>query len=185
VLSSCARLDLQRGVFIWQFPTKTLCAFLACYLYRWHFPSLYLTRLFSNGSLDCALAQMVSLRPLTAEARFRTRFRQSMWDLWWTKWQWDRFFSEFFCFAVSLSFHHDSPCSYIAWETNNRPVGGRSSETSSYAIDMNNRNIDSLMEPVHCARYSSQFCRICFTVPSVNAHTTKESLPLISMKSSA
>jgi succinate dehydrogenase/fumarate reductase cytochrome b subunit len=22
-----------------------------------------------------------------------------MWDLWWTKWQWDRFFSEFFGFT--------------------------------------------------------------------------------------
>jgi hypothetical protein len=33
------------------------------------------------------MAQAVSRRPLTAEAR-----SQSMWDLCWTKWHWDRFF---------------------------------------------------------------------------------------------
>jgi hypothetical protein len=25
-----------------------------------------------------------------------------MWDLWWTKWHWDRFFSEFFGFSLSI-----------------------------------------------------------------------------------
>jgi hypothetical protein len=30
---------------------------------------------------------------------------------------------------LSISFHHDSPCSYIIWRMNNRPVSGRSSET--------------------------------------------------------
>jgi hypothetical protein len=28
-----------------------------------------------------------------------------MWDLWWTKWHWDRFFSEYFDFLLSISFH--------------------------------------------------------------------------------
>jgi hypothetical protein len=28
-----------------------------------------------------------------------------MWDLWWTKWHWDRFFPEFFGFPLSVSFH--------------------------------------------------------------------------------
>jgi hypothetical protein len=36
------------------------------------------------------MAQAVSRRPLTAEAR--TRPGQYMWDLWWTKWHYDRFF---------------------------------------------------------------------------------------------
>jgi hypothetical protein len=27
------------------------------------------------------------------------------WDLWWTKWHWDRFFSESFGFPLSISFH--------------------------------------------------------------------------------
>jgi hypothetical protein len=30
---------------------------------------------------------------------------QSMWDLWWTKWHWDRFFSMYFGFFLSISFH--------------------------------------------------------------------------------
>jgi hypothetical protein len=41
-----------------------------------------------------AMAQAVSRRPLTTEARVRSQVK-SMWDLWWTKWHWDRFFSEF------------------------------------------------------------------------------------------
>jgi hypothetical protein len=31
-------------------------------------------------------------------------------------------------FPPSISFHRGSPCSYITWEMNNRPIGGRSSE---------------------------------------------------------
>jgi hypothetical protein len=34
---------------------------------------------------------------------------QSMWDMWWTKWLWDRYFSEFFGFPLSASFHCRSP----------------------------------------------------------------------------
>jgi hypothetical protein len=30
---------------------------------------------------------------------------QSMWDLWWTKWHWDRFFFQYFGFPLSVSFH--------------------------------------------------------------------------------
>jgi hypothetical protein len=32
----------------------------------------------------------------------RPRPGHSMWDLWWTKWQWDRIFSEFFGLPVSI-----------------------------------------------------------------------------------
>jgi hypothetical protein len=28
-----------------------------------------------------------------------------MWDLWWTKWHWNRFFPEYFSFTQSVSFH--------------------------------------------------------------------------------
>jgi uncharacterized membrane protein YiaA len=31
-----------------------------------------------------------------------------MWDLWWTKWHWDRFFSEYFGFPLSISFYRCS-----------------------------------------------------------------------------
>jgi hypothetical protein len=32
----------------------------------------------------------------------------TMWDLWWTKWHWDRFYSESFGFPLSVSFHRCS-----------------------------------------------------------------------------
>jgi hypothetical protein len=54
-----------------------------------------------------AMAQAVSRRPLTAEARVRSR-GLSMWDLWWKKWHWDRFFFQYFGFPLSISFHHCS-----------------------------------------------------------------------------
>jgi hypothetical protein len=28
-----------------------------------------------------------------------------MWDLWWKKWHWAKIFSEYFGFALSISFH--------------------------------------------------------------------------------
>jgi hypothetical protein len=31
-----------------------------------------------------------------------------MWDLWWTKWHWNRFFSEYFGFPLSFPFHRCS-----------------------------------------------------------------------------
>jgi hypothetical protein len=31
-----------------------------------------------------------------------------MWDLWWTKWHWDRFVPEYFGFPLSVSFHRYS-----------------------------------------------------------------------------
>jgi hypothetical protein len=45
-----------------------------------------------------AMAQAVSRRPPTAE----------LWDLWWTKWHWDRFFPDYFGFPLSISFHRCS-----------------------------------------------------------------------------
>jgi hypothetical protein len=53
------------------------------------------------------MAQAVSRRPPTAEARARS-WGQSMWDLWWTKWHWDRFLPEYFGFPLSVSFHRCS-----------------------------------------------------------------------------
>jgi hypothetical protein len=42
---------------------------------------------------------------------------QSVWDLWWTEWHWDRFFPEYFGFPLSVSFNR---CS-ITWKTKNKP----------------------------------------------------------------
>jgi hypothetical protein len=58
-----------------------------------------------------------------------SRLAHSMWDLWWTEWHWDRFFSEFFGFSLSISFHRGSPNVYSNWEMNNRPAGSHSSQT--------------------------------------------------------
>jgi hypothetical protein len=68
-------------------------------------------------NLGRAMAQAVSRRPLTAEARVRSR-GQFMWDLWWTKWHWDRFFPEYFGFFLSISFHQ---CS-ITWKNKKKLI---------------------------------------------------------------
>jgi hypothetical protein len=41
-----------------------------------------------------------------------------MWDLWWTKWHWDRFFSEYFSFPLSISFNR---C-YITMDKQEKPL---------------------------------------------------------------
>jgi hypothetical protein len=50
------------------------------------------------------------------------------------------FLSEFFSFPCQYN-STGPPYSYIIWGMNNRPVGGRSSETKSRHIDINNNNI--------------------------------------------
>jgi hypothetical protein len=62
-----------------------------------------------------------------------------MWDLWRSKWQWDRFSPNSSVF-LSISFHSGSPYLYIIWEMNIRPVGNRSSETQCRPRDMNRGN---------------------------------------------
>jgi hypothetical protein len=47
-------------------------------------------------------------------------------------------------FLPSVSFRRSCPCSYIAWRMNNRPVGGRNSETSSHPIDTKNNNNNNI-----------------------------------------
>jgi hypothetical protein len=38
-----------------------------------------------------------------------------MWDLWWTKWHWDRFFSEFFGFPLSIYYSTVVLRTHIVW----------------------------------------------------------------------
>jgi hypothetical protein len=71
-----------------------------------------------------AMVQAVSCWLLTVEA-----WVTPMWNLWWTKWQWDRFFSEFVGSHLSISFHRISPYSYTICGITNRPVGGHTSQT--------------------------------------------------------
>jgi len=49
-------------------------------------------------------AQAISRRPVTVEAQVRSQV-QGMLGLWWTKWHCDRFFSQYFGFHLSVSFH--------------------------------------------------------------------------------
>jgi hypothetical protein len=61
------------------------------------------------GSMDIqdrATAQAVSLQPLTAESRVQARVKPC--GIWWTKWHWGRFFSEFFGFPLPVSFRRRS-----------------------------------------------------------------------------
>jgi hypothetical protein len=41
--------------------------------------------------------------------------RQFMWDLWWTKWHWDRVFSQRFDFPLSISFHQCSILIFLSF----------------------------------------------------------------------
>jgi hypothetical protein len=76
------------------------------------------------------MAQAVSRRARTRASTVRGRrlTAWAVWGLWWTKWFWDRFFSELFGFPLPVSFHL---CSIVLCHQrmNNRPVAGRSSET--------------------------------------------------------
>jgi hypothetical protein len=47
----------------------------------------------SKATICRAMAQAVSRRPLSTEARVRSQVKY-VWDLWWTKWHWDWFFSD-------------------------------------------------------------------------------------------
>jgi hypothetical protein len=47
-------------------------------------------------------------------------------ELWWMNQE----------FSLLITFFHGSPCSYIIWGMNNRPVGSHSSETQSHPIDI-------------------------------------------------
>ena len=55
----------------------------------------------------CTMAQVFSYRSVTAEAQ--VQFQASpTWGLWWTKWHWNGFSSQYLSFPLSVSFHHCS-----------------------------------------------------------------------------
>jgi hypothetical protein len=68
-----------------------------------------------------------------------------MWDILWTRWHWDRFFSEFFGFLVSISFHRESLYSYIVWEMNSRPLMATVQRHGLTPIGMNNCQFNKSM----------------------------------------
>jgi hypothetical protein len=87
-----------------------------------------------KGNYGRAMAQAVSRRPLTGEARVRAQvspcgisglLSDTRTGL-----------SEFFGFSLPIPFHRGSPYSHFIWRMS-RPVGGRSLETQSHPINMN------------------------------------------------
>jgi hypothetical protein len=86
------------------------------------------------------IAQAVSRRLPTAVARFRSRV--VMWDLWWTKWHWDRFTPST---SVSPAKSHSTDCSTLGWY--NRPVSGRrrfSPSTSVSPANLHSTNCSTI-----------------------------------------
>jgi hypothetical protein len=65
-----------------------------------------------------AMAQVVSRWPLTAEARFRARVNPCG-NCGGTKWKWDRFFSEFFGFLLSIYHSTVALQTHIIWGMRN------------------------------------------------------------------
>ena len=86
----------------------------------------FLEEYFNSNHYDRAMAQAVSRRPPTRGGPASIP-AQSTWDLWWTKWHWDRFPSQYFCFPLSLSFHRCSTIIFIytlfTTRTNVRSLG--------------------------------------------------------------
>jgi hypothetical protein len=93
-------------------------------------PDFGISRTETLRSEGHALAVVVSCQHLIAEALF------SPCDLRWTKWHWDRIFSEFF--SSPCQYSTEAPYSYIIWGMNNRLLGDCSSETYSHPTNMKN-----------------------------------------------
>ena len=67
--------------------------------------SLYI--LVTSNRVSGAMGQTVSRRPLAEEARVRSQTSHCG-DLWWTNWNWDGFFFQYFDLSLSVSFHQCS-----------------------------------------------------------------------------
>jgi hypothetical protein len=83
-----------------------------------------------HGLKNRAMNQAASRRPPTPETRVCDRVcpcgisgKKN--------WHWERIFSKFFGFTLSLSFHRSRPYSYVTWGMNNRPQGDGSLQTHS------------------------------------------------------
>jgi hypothetical protein len=87
--------------------------------------------------LDSAMAQAVTLRPLAIGGPGSLP-DQFMWGFCWTKWHWDRVFSEFISFFSQYHSTRGPYLVYVVCGMNSRPVGSRSLEKLSHPTNMNN-----------------------------------------------
>jgi hypothetical protein len=92
----------------WLFPTEQMTVFLEKLIFSYSRNSLLswilkLHHCAHKSPSAHAMPQMVCCQPLTRGPSSRPG--QSMWNLWWTRWQWERPLSEYFGFIMSLSFH--------------------------------------------------------------------------------
>jgi hypothetical protein len=87
-----------------------------------------------------------------------------MWDLWWTKWHWDRFFSEYFSFSLSISFHQ---CS-IKWKSRKTSSSSSSSQVCTISLQGCGASVASATRPFnkkmcfvsfHITKFMGLFCR--------------------------
>jgi hypothetical protein len=78
----------------------------------------------------------------------------SVWDLWWIKWHWDRYFG----FPLSISFHRVSPYS-SSGGMNNRPVSSRSSETKTtfLLVNLNGEGLSESLYIIDLDRWKLMF----------------------------
>jgi hypothetical protein len=88
--------------------------------------------------LRCLVANLTPQRPGFARGSVYEEFEVG-------KVAWDRFFSEFFGFPCQ--YHStEARCSYIIWMMIKRPIGGCSTETQSYTIDMNEYRLNMIQK---------------------------------------
>jgi hypothetical protein len=88
---------------------------------------------------------------------------QCMWDMWWTKWHWDRLFSEFFCFPLPVFSTMVIYAHNISSGVKNIPFFGSSSKSrvssgsivSDYGLD--DREI-GVRSPAWKKDFSSTLC---------------------------
>jgi DNA relaxase NicK len=102
-----------------------------------------------------------------------------MWDLWWTKWHCDRFFSESFVFPLSISFHsiftHTSSLIALMMEAastsetsvnfyhTTRRCNPQDSHLHSLTHSNNNNNVCVNLRECSCSlkcRRGTEFCRL-------------------------
>jgi hypothetical protein len=83
---------------------------------------------------------------------------QSKWYLWRTKWYWNRLFSQYFCFAMSLSFHQCPTLIFIYMRLIQEGQMGEPRETSRELCSFENRgtlNIKLLLRDRYGVRFHS------------------------------